>query len=437
MTAPADPADAPAPLPDLAMDSLVLSTRARAQLELLEAHAPAAARCLSACGRAISYPRGIPAQAAEASGTRINATIGQVTDGRGGAMPMPLVEDLLGGISAEDTVLYAAQGGQKLLREAWQLWQTRGGRLAGMDLSQPVVTGGLTHALSVMAEMFVEPGTRVLLPNPGWGNYDLIFGTRRGVQAERYELLTEEGRLHVAGISRTLAASAVPTVMVVNFPSNPLGYLPSPEEAEALAAALKEAAGPLVVICDDAYLGMRWEADTLRGSFFGLLGGADPARLLPVKVDGATKELFLFGARVGFLTFAAGPEAAAVLEDKARAVLRGNTSSVSAPGQAMVLAALREPGLKAQRDAIRKVLVRRYRALKEALADAGLSHWPFNSGFFALLEAPDPEAVRQELLAQGLGVVAIEGVGGVRIGYGSLDEADIPELVEALRRAIP
>ena len=438
MSMPADPLGAPAPVGEAGTGGAppsALSPRAEAQLRALEAHHPAAARCLSAFGRAVSYPRGIPAQAAEAAGTRINATIGQVTDGHGGALAMPLVAELLGGFTPEETVLYAAQGGEKPLRQAWSRWQRRGGRLDGFDLSLPVVAGGLTHCLSTVADLFVDPGTRVLLPEPGWGNYELVFGLRRGARTERYRLLKGD-HLDLDGIAAKLAESEAPTVMVVNFPSNPLGYLPTQAEAEALAAVLKAAPGPLVVVCDDAYLGMRWEPDTLRHSFFGLLGGSDPERLLAVKVDGATKELFLFGARVGFLTFASPPESAAVLEDKARASLRGSTSALSSMGQALVLKTLQNPELKAQRDDVRRELVRRYHALKAALDEAGLEHWPFNSGFFALLKVDEPERVRQELLEQGYGVVSLAEAGGVRLSYGSLDVADIPELVAALRKAI-
>ena len=57
--------------------------------ERLAAAHPAAAALLSDLGRRAFYPRGVPAQAAEASGCRYNATIGELTDGHGGARPRP------------------------------------------------------------------------------------------------------------------------------------------------------------------------------------------------------------------------------------------------------------------------------------------------------------------------------------------------------------
>ena len=48
--------------------------------------------------------------------------------------------------------------------------------------SVPIVTSGITHGLSIVADMFVERGDLVLLPEMYWGNYNMIFGvgaTRR------------------------------------------------------------------------------------------------------------------------------------------------------------------------------------------------------------------------------------------------------------------
>jgi len=390
---------------------------------------------LSGLGRRISYPSGVPAQAADARHTRINATIGQVTDGAGGALVLPRVRELLGSLEAEDAVLYAAQGGEPSLRAAWAQWQARDPRVARAARSLPLVTQGLTHALSIVSDLFVDPETRVLVPEPCWGNYRGCLGLRRGAAVDSYPLLQGD-RLAVDEIARTLAKDSRPKVVVVNLPSNPVGFTPTQAEAEALAEVLRSAPGPLVVVCDDAYLGMGWEPDLLQGSFFGLLEGADPERLLAVKVDGATKELFLFGARVGFLTFHAEPEVAAVLEDKAKAVARATVSSMSRMGQELVLQTLKQAELHTQREAIRRVLAGRYRALRAAMEAHDLEAYPFNSGFFALVKVAEPEAVRRRLLERGVGVVAFPEVGAVRLSYGSVSEADVTELVSELAAAI-
>ena len=108
----------------------------------LEAHHKAAAACLSATGRRMFFPMGIPAQASEAKSAEINATIGQLTDGHGRAMPLPAIARHLTDISLEDTTLYTPQGGNKALRAAWQ---TRLKAAGECPMSLPFCTVGLTH----------------------------------------------------------------------------------------------------------------------------------------------------------------------------------------------------------------------------------------------------------------------------------------------------
>jgi len=68
-------------------------------------------------------------------------------------------------------------------------------------------------------------------------------------------------------------------------------------------AAIKEVAEAgcnIVAITDDAYFGLFYE-DSLKESLFGKLANLHP-RILAVKLDGATKEEFVWGFRTGFIT---------------------------------------------------------------------------------------------------------------------------------------
>lgn len=395
----------------------------------IERHHPAAAACLSALGRAIFYPRGVAAQAQEAKGTRINATIGQLTDGQGGALTLPVMSRHLLALTDEEAFLYAPQGGRPDLRRAWQ---ARLQRTAGDRISLPLATAGITHGLSTVADLFAGPDTEVLLPAPAWGNYGHLFGTRRGAAVSTYAPDGPEG-FRPEALAAALQARTKPTLLVVNFPSNPSGYTPTLAEADALVAAIEASPVPLVVLTDDAYQGMTWEDGLLPGSLFDRLVGLDPARVLPVKVDGATKELFFFGGRVGFVTFGATGAGAAALEEKALAVMRATTSATTSLSQALVLDALRSPDFEAQRAALLAEVRARYLALREGLSAVGLRTWPYNSAFFALVHTDrDPEAVRQELLAEGIGVVAIPEASAIRLSYASVDAAAVGPLCSAL-----
>ena len=398
---------------------------------LLAAH-PAAASLLSDVGRRIYFPKGVPAQSAEAKGCPVNATIGQFTDGHGGADALDAIRDGIGAsLTLEAAVLYPAQGGVPALRDTWR---ARLAATAGDAIGRPLVTAGLTQGLATVADLFVDADTDVIVPDPCWGNYNLIFAVRRDGNLVRWRLLDGD-RVDVAGLRAMLSACTRKTVLVLNFPSNPVGLSPTIEDAHAIVDALSACPVPLVVVIDDAYMGMVWDDTCMAGSLFDAIVAADLSHVLPVKIDGATKELFFFGGRVGFLTFGVDGEAAAVLEDKAMGVLRSTTSTTAAPSQALVLQALHDPELAVQRARILQRIRARHDRLRHGLAAAGVETLPFNAAFFVLLKVSgDPELARKALLAEGVGVVAFSTEGALRVSYASVALEDIDRLVAALAR---
>lgn len=399
--------------------------------ELLDRHHPAAARALSDLGRRVYFPVDIPAQSAEARECAINATIGEVTDGAGQPLTLPAIRDHIVGLEAREVFLYAAQGGEPNLR---RLWGERLRKHGDEPLTTPLVTCGITHALSLAADLFADPDTEVLLPRPSWGNYRLIFGVRRGAKLRSYPASSWSG-IDLDGLASALAQVKGKAVLVLNYPGNPTGYTPTAEEGKALVALLRAHPGPLVVLLDDAYQGMSWEDGLIARSLFYDLTASDPERLLAVKLDGATKELFFFGARIGFLTFGASGPAGEALVDKAKGALRASVSAAPSLSQALVRKALEHPDLEAQRASTLAIVRARYQALREAALSEDLPTYPFNSGFFALVPVSrDADAVRRTLIKEaGVGVVSFNEFGALRLGYGSTRVEDIPALVRAVR----
>ena len=104
-------------------------------------------------------------------------------------------------------------------------------------------------------------------------------------------------------------------------------------EGDAIVAAIKEVAESgcnIVAITDDAYFGLFYE-DSLKESLFGKLANLHP-RILAVKLDGATKEEFVWGFRTGFITFADGNEyentpVMTALEKKTMGIIRARISN--------------------------------------------------------------------------------------------------------------
>ena len=403
--------------------------------QTLDAAHPAAAASLSDLGRRMYFPADIPAQSAEARAARINATIGEVTDGAGQPLALGVMADHLRDLDPREVFLYASQGGEARLRAAWRArLKARG----DVPISLPVATAGITHGLSVVADLFADPNTDVVLPRPSWGNYRLIFGLKRGARLHSYPV-TGTGGLDLEGLSAALDAVKGRGILILNFPGNPTGYTPTIAEVKALVALVRSQPGPLVVVLDDAYQGMSWEDGLMRRSVFYELADADKDRLLAIKLDGATKEYFFFGARVGFITFGAEGAAADALLEKTRGLLRASVSTVPTLSQTLVRLALEHPDTDRQREAVLAEVKERYRLLKQNCLEQDLPTFPFNSGFFALVPVPgDADLLRRRLLSEAsVGVVAFKEFGAVRLSYGSTRQEDIPALVRAIRERLP
>ena len=108
--------------------------------------------------------------------------------------------------------------------------------------------------------------------------------------------------------------------------------------SETLSSVLAEAGKNIVVMIDDAYFGLVYEDGIYKESVF-LTADAHPG-ILAVKIDGATKEDYAWGLRVGFLTYGfkgATPEAFKALEDKSAGAVRGNISNSSHLSQSLLL----------------------------------------------------------------------------------------------------
>lgn len=404
--------------------------------------APQVLEALSPLARRAFFPKGIPFQAGQAAGCAINATIGQITDGSGNPLPLAKLGELLGHLPAKDAFLYSPIGGRMRAKEAWHAKLLKeDARMEGVGLG--VVSAGICHAISMAADLFFHPGDTLILPDLYWDNYEQIFGIRLEGEFVRFPFYapgSEGGGFNVAGLKAALDAQPGRAHVLLNFPSNPSGYSPTPAELEAIAAVLTEAAAArsVVVYCDDAYHGLVFEATASSKSLFFELLGKHP-NLIPLKCDGVTKELSFFGSRVGFLTFGVAKEAEAILVDKSMSLIRSGVGSPVGLSQYLIEEELLDPRHDAEFERLRDVLARRYRILKEALAKPS-EHWtvyPFNAGCFCLLELRtglDADQVRQRLIAEESVGVVNQGSTQLRLAFCSLKEEAIEPLVAALER---
>ena len=284
-------------------------------------------------------------------------------------------------------------------------------------------------------------------------NYRLTFEVRLGGKIVTYPFYAGGG-FNTEGLARALekeAAGREKLVVLLNFPNNPTGYVPTRPEGEAIVGALERVAAGgtrVVTLIDDAYFGLFYHlgGESMTESLFGPLANLHP-NLLAVKLDGATKELFVWGLRCGFISFGPGraetaAEVCDVLEAKVKGAVRSGISNVSMLSQTLVEQALASDRIGVERAEKREILRSRAERVHEvATAPRFRESWqlyPFNSGYFMCLKVKgvDAEKVRTHLLdAYGIGLIATSGT-DLRVAFSCLELDQIEPLFEALHKAI-
>jgi aspartate/methionine/tyrosine aminotransferase len=409
---------------------------------------------LSSVGRNLFFPKGILSQSAEAKekAYKLNATVG-IAKEENRIMCFDSVMDSIRDIPATESLTYAPSFGIPELRKAWRdsLFE-KNPSLKGSAISLPVVTCGITNGVSTFADVWIDPGDVVILPAMMWGNYNMILSVRKNARIRHYAAFTEDGRYNLNGLETAVMDEAEKNgkiTVLLNFPHNPSGYSATREVGGEIVRILQTAAQGgtnVTAVLDDSYFGLFYEEDVLKESLFALLCGLDP-RLLAVKLDGCTKENFVWGLRVGFITYGASAKTNAAglydaLEKKTAGCIRGNISNASHLGQSIVLKSMRHKNYPMEKEIKFKLLKARATKVKAVLSHpkyhTAWDVYPFNSGYFMCirLKKGSAEALRVHLLENyGVGLISI-GENNLRIAFSCIDEKDIPTLFDIILQGI-
>ena len=413
----------------------------------IQTGAPQIFEMLSARGKAIYFPfKGILGQTAEAKNAKINATIGTAFENDGSPLTLECLEAMVN--IPSESFLYAPSFGLAKLREEWgKLLAVKNPGLQGKTFSQPVVTAALTHALSIAGYLFVDDGDEIIMPDLYWDNYELVFAEAYGAKLKFHNTFINGG-FDVQSFSRALMAGKPgKRIVLLNFPNNPTGYTPTEAEAKALAAEIRkagEAGNRVVVVLDDAYFGLVYEDGIAQESLFSLLVDLHP-NVLGVKLDGATKEDYVWGFRVGFITFGfKGADAVQLkaLENKAAGAVRGTISNAPCVSQSILLKAYTAPEYAAQKKQKYGILADRVRKIRATLKAhpeyvRSFEVMPFNSGYFMCVKpvGVDNEELRKELIANySTGVIVLSGL--IRLAFSAVPTEMIETLFANLHSAI-
>jgi aspartate aminotransferase len=181
-------------------------------------------------------------------------------------------------------------------------------RLHGVELDPStdiVVTASGLQALHLALRAVIDPGDEVLVLSPAWPNGSNIIELSHGVNVDvpfvlgkdRYEI--DFGRLEALAGPRARA-------LLVTSPSNPLGWVATPEEQRRLLDFCR--ARDMWLICDEVYERMYWEGGTLGEPAPSILCACDRDDAVIV-VQSFSKTYCMTGWRLGWLVLppAIGP----------------------------------------------------------------------------------------------------------------------------------
>ena len=189
-----------------------------------------------------------------------------------------------------------------------------------------VVTAAPEEALYILGRAVLRPGDRVIVSFPGYQSlYEIASCV--GAQVERWTPEeTADGWWFDPGRLAELARAGAKAI-VVNFPHNPTGALPSRAEWAAVVATA-ERAGALLV-SDEMYRGLEYDADAR-------LAPAAVASERGVSIAGLSKAYGLPGLRVGWLA-----TRDRALREAVQAYKDYTTICASAPSERLAVVALK------------------------------------------------------------------------------------------------
>ncbi len=403
-------------------------------------------RLLSDLGKRIYFPRGIVAQTAEASekAKKYNATAGMAFRGKKPVI-LPSLQRYITELSASEIVSYAPTPGSAELRSLWkELMLKKNPALSSAQVSLPAVTCGLTNGISLSADLFTGPGDEILMPDLFWGNYRLIFEERREARIITYPLFTGSGGFNTDGLDRLLETQRKKgkAVLLFNFPNNPSGYSPTEKEVDTISEILlrrAESGMRMLVICDDAYFGLYYEPQLYRQSLFAALAGLHE-NITAVKVDGATKEDFAWGLRVGFISINTAflpDNAVKAMEEKIKGIIRSSVSNSSRLGQSLLYRLIRSGSYEKEKETEFERLKERYRKIRSILENKEkgreLTALAFNSGYFLTFHCGsiNAETLRLRLLEKETGCISI-GDRYLRAAFSAVDAEQLEDFFSTI-----
>ena len=379
-------------------------------------------------------------------------------------------------ISIKEVVPYASIAGLPEIRETWRNWiikksgyneETDSDKLNRLEnyITTPIITSGVTNGIFLSCSLFLNSGEYIISPNKRWGNYDNIITRNIGAKIKSFEFF-KDNKINIQGLKESIEEVSKiqdKIVIILNFPNNPTGYIPTINETKEIIDLLRESqksGKPIVILVDDAYEPYVFGENVLNNSIFYGLHQLEED-IIPIKLDGITKELLLYGGRIGFVTIGLKPnwvtnnDELEILKNEINNKLEGiNRSTVSNCNhfyQAITQKIFKENSMEQileTRNKVKDLLNERYKKINSELAEINnpnISVDPNAGGFFLFVNL-NPDKIKATDFADHLlkkykvGVIPIEkldkDINGIRIAYCSIDLGKIPEFIKRIQLAL-
>lgn len=373
-----------------------------------------------------------------------------------------------------NVVPYASIPGLTDSRKRWKEWIIKKSQLDDNKkkslkdlekyLTLTLFTPGITHGIFTCCSMFINQGEYIILPDKRWGNYDNIIEKNIGAKIKSFNYFSED-TIDLKSLEKAMQdvlKTQDKIILILNIPNNPTGYIPTRKEASDLIDLFKKIAiqnkKTLIIFCDDAYEGYTYDIDAIKTSLFYDLFQLEE-NIIPIKLDGITKELLMYGGRIGALTIGIHKnwittdleleQLKVEIENKFSGFIRSTISNSNILYQTILNSLLSSQEIEKtlqHRKKVEKMLEKRYILLNQELntiKSNEISIDPNRGGFFLFVNLKSIKATDfADLLLKKykIGVIPIEkpheGINGFRIAYSSIDIRKIPEFVSRIKKAM-
>jgi aspartate/methionine/tyrosine aminotransferase len=321
---------------------------------------------------------------------------------------------------------YTGNAGRPQLREQIAA-RVRARTRAAVTADHVIVTVGAIGALYTALMSVLDAGDEVLIPDPGWPNYEAI-AVLAGAHAVRYPLSAKAGFVpDPEDIARRIGPRT--KAILLNSPGNPTGTV-LPLETVAAIGALAERTG-IYVVSDEIYEDILFDGRR----HVSFLDHAPADRVFVV--GGASKSYAMTGWRLGWLI---APPPAVPLAVKLQEPV---VSCAPTPSQVAAEAALAGPQTVVE--AGRRLFEARRDIFLDVLGPTGAIAARPHGAFYGLVHIPAGAAnalafAKRLMIERGVAVVPGDTFGSttarmVRLAF-TTDDASLRRGLERLREAL-